>query len=594
MRKMTEKALNKSFAKKIFLSLFALCFIASALFCESDDKVSSEESSWILAARKFNVDAGRSKSADAAVSVIPKLILEHISIGLARNVNRDEKISRKTESLLTERLSLFLELSKEMKTRDSLVLKNSTSLEFEMALSDQQKKIKAVQDKIDENLRKQELVFHPEKGKRRQAKEIRKELEPQNEMISLYKDDPEVLFEASSEAEKAGLYSRLYSKAIDAEKINALISGSLVFYGEYVSVSVDLILYPGAKKTASAMEIGSLSQISRIAENLAFALLPKIANGLPVELNFKINPPDALDNTVLTIDNIVYDPIPEKAIVSSGFHSIAFEAKDYARETFVYNFSGSSRFFIEVNFKEKSEGSVKLVLSRFVPGNLFFDGKFAGPASKTDYVDVPLKVNGNTVFGYFEGALENKKNPKESTTEMMFMQIPANLMVDGNELQTRIKVFDVGKNIDKRRKLMYVSYSALILSLPFLFYSYGRFVSYQRGWNAEYGNVSPDTYNSYRKMSLWATGITAGCAVWFVAELVAYLIAVDKTLPPKAKKVTNRTLRKMKVSRHLEAVQVMMEEEAKALSPLMPARSDEGEKADTEEKVGPKTKEESE
>ncbi|MCR5046224.1 MAG: hypothetical protein K6A42_06575, partial [Treponema sp.] len=518
----------------------------------------------------------------------------HISIGLARDVNRDEKISRKTDALLTERLSLFLELSKEIQARDALVLKNSTNLEFEMSISEQQKKIKAIQDKIDENLEKQELIFHPEKGKRRQAKEIKKELEPQNEMISLYQNDSEPLFEASEEVEKTGVYSRQYSKAVSSANINALISGSLVFYGDYVSVSADLIVYPGAKKTASAMEIGSLSQISRIAENLAFSLLPKIANGLPVELNFKINPPDALENTVLTIDNIVYDPIPEKAIVSSGFHSIAFEADNYARETFIYNFSGSSRFFIEVNFKEKSEGAVKLVLSRFVPGNLFFDGKFVGPSSKTDYVDVPLKVNGNTVFGYFEGTLLNKKHPEKSTTEMMFMQIPARLMVDGNELQTKIKVFDVGKNIDKRRKMMYISYSALILSLPFLFYSYGRFVSYQRAWNADYGNVSPDTYNTYRKMSLWATGITAGCAVWFVAELVAYLIAVDKTLPPKAQKVRNRTLRKMENARHLEAVQTMMEEEAKAISPLMPPRPDESEKTGSEEELGPKTKEESE
>ena len=555
--------------------------MTSAIFCESEF-VEAEKTPWVLAARKFNAESARSKSAEAAASVIPKLILERISVDLNRDVLRDEKISRKTDALLTERLSLFLQLSKEIQARDSLVLNNYSTIEFEMAVHDQQKKIKEIQDKIDANLERQELVFHPEKGKKKLVKELGKELAPQKEIVTLYKNDSEALFAASSDAESEGVYSRKYAREISSAKINSLITGSMVFYGEYVSVQVDLLVYPGAKKAASAMEVGSLSQISRIAENLSFELLPKIANGLPVELNFNINPAAALKSAVLTIDNIVYDPIPDKAIVSAGLHSIALEADNYARETFVYDFSGSRRFFIDVNFKEKSEGSVKLVLSRFVPGNMFFDGKFVGPSSKTDYVDVPLKVNGDTVFGYFEGTYKDKQ-------EMMFMQIPANLMVDGNLLETKMKVFDISKNIDKRRKIMYVSYSALILSLPFLFYSYGRFVSYQRARTAGYGDVASDTYNTYRQMSLWATGISAACGVWFVAELVAYLIAVDKTLPPKARKVRRGTVRRMENSRQLEAVQTMMQGEADAISPLMPKRPEE-DKPDGGEEIGPKEK----
>lgn len=587
---MTEKGKNKFFSKKIFFSFLAFCLLAQGAFCAESSDI-GQDTAWILAARKFDVEGTSSKSAEAAASVIPKLILERISVDMSRAVVIDEKVARKTDALLTERLDLFLQLSKEIQTRDSLVLKNISTFEFEMALGDEQKKIKEIQDKIDANLEKQELLFHPEKGKRRAVKELRKELEPQNEIITLYNNDSEQLFEAGQEAEKDGIYSRKYVKAASSAKINSLISGTLVFYGDYVSVRVELVNYPGAKKEASAMEIGSLSQISRIAENLAFALLPKIANGLPVELNFDIRPGDALENTILTIDNIVYDPIPPKAIVSSGFHSISFEADGYAREAFVYNFSGRSRFFIEVNFKEKSEGSVKLVLSRFTPGDLFFDGKYAGASSKTDFVDVPLKVNGDTVFGYFEGTLKNKRHPEEEKTKMMFLQIPASLMVDGNMLETKVKVFDISKNIDKRRKIMYVSYSALLLSLPFLFYSYGRFVSYQRAWNAEYGDVSADTYNTYRKMSLWATGISVACGVWFVAELVAYLIAVDKTLPPKARKVRSGTLRKMKNARQMEAVQAMMEDEAKVLAPYMPEKPEPAEGEPAEEEIGPKPKE---
>ena len=587
MRKMTARTRNNFFAKKIVLSLFALGICAQTIFGADN---SSSEKTWILAGQKFSVEGASSKAAQSAASVLPKLILEHISVDMVRSVMPDEKAARKNDSLLTERLDLFLQLSKEIKARDALVLNDYNGVAFELALADAQKKIKEIQDKIDANLKRQEGIYHPEKSKKRIIKELKPDLLESAEKIALYKNDSEALFEAGEEAEKQGLYSRAYEKQAATAKINAVVGGKISFFGDYVCANVELVVYPGAKKIASAMEVGSLSQISVVAENLAFELLPKIANGLPVEIDFSVNPKEALANAVLTIDNIVYDPMPEKAVVSSGFHSISVEADNYARETFVYNFSGRSRFFVDVNFKEKSEGSVKLVLSKFVPGDLFFDGKYVGPSSKTDYVDVPLKVNGDTVFGYFESPLVDKRHPENTHDEIMFMQIPRNLMVDGNELQARVKVFDVSKNIDRRRKMMYLSYSALILSLPFLFYTYGRFTTYQRGVQTSYGQVSREEYEKYRVMSLAGTGITAACAVWFVCELVAYLVAVDRTLPPKAKKIRPSTLRKMDNARRLEAVQKIMEDEAAALAPYMP-KKEESDAASSEEKtLGPELK----
>lgn len=577
---MTEKGRNRiSFLIKKTLSLLLAFACAKAAF--SVEPQSLQDKSWVLAASKFSVEGATSKAAQSAASVLPKLILERISVDVDRSIMADEKAARKNDELLTERLDLFLQLSKEIKARDALVLNNYNNIAFELALNDAQKKIKAIQDKIDANLKKQEGVYHPEKSKKKVLRELRPDLMESTEKIALYKNDSEALFEASEDAQKQGVFSRTYEKEAAAAKINAVISGKITFFGGYACATVDLVVFPGGKKTASAMEVGSLSQISLIAENIAFELLPKIANGLPVELEFRVSPKEALANAVLTIDNIVYDPMPEKAVVSSGFHSVSFEADNFARETFVYNFSGRRRFFIEVNFKEKSEGSVKLVLSKFVPGDIFFDGKYIGPSSKTDYVDVPLKVNGDTVFGYFESELADKRHPENTHNEIMFMQIPRNLMTDGNRLQTKIKVFDVSKNIDRRRKMMYLSYSALILSLPYLFYTYGRFTTYQRGVQTNYGDVQRDEYNKYRTLSLVGTGITAACGVWFVCELVAYLIAVDKTLPPKAKKIKAGTQRKMEVARQLEAVQEMMQSESEAIAPYMPKKT-----------LGPKNKDE--
>ncbi len=574
MRKMMEKGRNRIslLRKKIFPLLIAFACARAALF--ADDQ-SLQEKSWILAANKFSVEGAASKAAQSAANVLPKLILEHISVDMERSIMEDEKAARKNDELLTERLDLFLQLSKEIKSRDALVLNNYNNVAFELALNDAQKKIKNIQDKIDANLKKQEGIYHPEKSKKKILRELKPDLMETTEKIALYKNDSEALFEASEEAQKQGVFSRKYEKEAASAKINAVVSGKITFFGDYACANVDLVVFPGAKKVASAMEVGSLSQISLIAENIAFELLPQIANGLPVELEFRVNPKEALANAVLTIDNIVYDPMPEKAVVSSGFHSISFESDNFARETFVYNFSGKRRFFIEVNFKEKSEGSVKLVLSKFVPGDIFFDGKYVGPSSKTDFVDVPLKVNGDTVFGYFESELADKKHPENTHNEIMFMQIPRNLMTDGNRLQTKMNVVDLSKNIDRRRKMMYLSYSALILSLPYLFYTYGRFTTYQRGVQTNFGDVQKDEYNKYRNLSLVGTGITAACGVWFVCELVAYLIAVDKTLPPKAKRIKAATQRKMENARQLEAVQSMMQAESEAITPFLPKKSEE-------------------
>lgn len=520
------------------------------------------EEQWVLAARRFDIDRDSSRSALSAASVIPRLILEYISVGSAREIGREEKMRRKDDELLSERIDLFLQLGKEMKARDALVLKNLTVLEYEKAMRDQQKKIDDVQKKIDANLKTQRQFSNPEGTGRREFRRIQRTMETESERIALYQDDSEKLFAASEDAEKAGLASRAYQKEIAAAKINALISGSIAGYGNYVSVTVDLIGYPGAKKAASVMEVGSLDDISGIAERLSFRLQPQIRNGLPVELEFHLFPQESAQSAVLTIDNIVYNKIPDRVLVSSGFHSVSVEAEGFVRETFVYDFSGKQKFLVDVSFREKSDGSVRLALSRFTNGNLFFDGKFAGSASPHGFVEVPLKVNGDTVFGYFEGELADKDADGGVSTETMFMQIPSKLMTDGNELEANVKVFDVSRNIDKRRRMLYISYSALILSLPYLFVTYGKFTSLQRAYASGHGDVSIDDYNRYRTLSLVGTGITAACGVWFVAELVAYLVAVDKTLPPKARKIRAKTRARMEEARLLE--ESRLEEERNA------------------------------
>ncbi|MDE5775495.1 MAG: hypothetical protein K2H67_01285, partial [Treponemataceae bacterium] len=147
-----EFSLDLRFPRWIFNLMILVFFCANAL-CED-----SSGEAWILAAQKFEIEEYKEHSAalESAAAVIPKLILEQISLDTKRTVLRDERLSQKLDSLLTERLSLFLDLSKEVKSRDALVLNNYTMFEYQSALKAQEKKIDDVQKKIDVNLKAQE------------------------------------------------------------------------------------------------------------------------------------------------------------------------------------------------------------------------------------------------------------------------------------------------------------------------------------------------------------------------------------------------------------------------------------------------------
>ena len=536
-----------------------LVFLCANVFCEE-----TADEAWILAAQKFEIEEHKNNPAalESAASTIPKLILEQISLDTKRTILRDEQISQKLDSLLTERLSLFLDLSKEMKSRDALILNNYTMFEYQSALKKQEKKIDEVQKKIDANLKEQEETIFPEFGKRRDVRKMQKLWEPESRQVSLYGQDPEKLFSPSDASKKEGVDSRAFAKEIAQAKISGLVCGSMVSYGNYLSVTAELNIFPGAKKVASVTEVGALSDIRQIAKNIAFALLPKIANSLPVELEFNIFPETAAENATLTIDNVVYRPVPKKVSLGSGFHSISVDAEGFARESFLYDFSSQSKFLVEVNFREESKGEIKLALSRFVPGTMFFDGKFAGESSASEFVKVPLKVNGNTVFGYFEGTVKDEDADGGERSETMFMMIPTNLMSDGAELEMNLRVFDVSKNIDKRRKMLYVSYSALLLSLPIMFYCYGRYGTILNGYLAGYGNFDYDELNLYRTLSFAGIGLVSACGAWMLTELVLYLLSVEKTFPAKAKKIKSKTLRKMELERELEEQRALEEMEA--------------------------------
>ncbi|MBR0100915.1 MAG: hypothetical protein IJP90_14560, partial [Treponema sp.] len=109
---------------------------------------------WTLGVMEFSFKQSqiRTQSSEKAAQVLPQLIVEQIANQEVRTIPETERLDRKLNELQTERLSLFLQLSKEYKTRDSLVLTKTSPRSLTKAIREQMKKIREIEIKIDENL----------------------------------------------------------------------------------------------------------------------------------------------------------------------------------------------------------------------------------------------------------------------------------------------------------------------------------------------------------------------------------------------------------------------------------------------------------
>lgn len=519
---------------------FLILFITTFFSFGTENSSNDEFSKWVLASTPFLFTQKLTKNSPEVESakVLPQLILENISTNTFRTIPQSEQLDRKLETLLKARLSLFLELSKEIKVRDSIVLKDLSSYEFEKQILEEDKKIQDIQKQINDNLSEQNKEFE----KNKMIQRGRRNFNDNTERISLYKDKHTELYSFNTDTQKESdtddlvvgeqlSYSNYYvqNQLINA-KINGLITGSITIYGEYISVTAEMFVYPGGKSTGMITEVGLLSDLSTIARNISFRLSPKIADSIPVELTFAISPEETLEDCSMMIDGISYPSIPDKVICHAGIHTISIECEGYNRETFNYSFTQSSSFKVEVNLQKSQPGVVNLNFKKPVEGLLFTNGELSGVFDFSDETkskeSIPVKVNGKTVLGHFES----------KDGEVVFFYIPEKLSEPDKSIVANVKVFNVSQNIEKRRRLMYISYSSLIMSLPFLFYSYGNYMSSLNAYNLGYTNsVNYEDVNKYRNYSFATIGLSVSCGIWFAVELVLYLNSVNKALPVKAK-----------------------------------------------------------
>ncbi len=482
--------------------------------------------SWVLSAQEFVFEQPDSHSASdmKAAGVIPQLILEQIAQDRTRNVHKDEKLDRALDSLQTERLSLFLQLSKEYKTRDALVLSKKTAREFEKAVREENEKIAEIEEKIDANLREAD---------RKTAEIYASADNDSGETVVIYKNDVTALFKPSKDAVFDGIKSWTYSREIASAKINGLITGKIVSYGEYASVTAELFVFPGARSSGAVTEIGLLSDSLSIARRLVRGLSPKIANSLPVKLMFDIGPGAARDNCRVNIDGVVYTNLSESVVLDAGIHTLTVESPGYDDAIVTYDFSGTDRYVITTDLRPSVKGSVNLRLKKLSSG-VFYARALEQSSVDENNPEAVLTINGKSVLGIW-----SKLPPKEDAIEgnelNAFFYIPSDELADGAKLVVNAKPFNRENNIDKRRRGMYTAYTALICSLPFTFYCVGNFTAVNQAYaNSDGTTISYDDVKKWQTRSYATLGVTGACGVWLVVELIRYLNAANDVLPATA------------------------------------------------------------
>ena len=538
-----------SFLKKKLYFTFIIFLLQISLFAASKGK----SQNWTLAAEKFTYTKPKTDAvSDSIAALIPSRILDNMSGSLYRTVFFDEQYERDTITLKTERNSLFLQLSGEVKKRDSLVLGNYSDKELKNKLKTADEKIQEIKDKIDENLKKQkelndklkeynssEKVIqekkHPQSEKEKYANFLKNiiyedEAEALTEQIVLYKDNSSSLYTPSEAAKTEGYVSQQFNKEVQAQKINGLIAGQITNYNEYLFVSVSLYIYPGAQYVTTVSEVGTKDEIDFISESLARQLLPSLTNALPVSVTIKVQPEEALSSLKIYLDSSEINQTEYAMILDSGVHFFQFIAKDYKTAATTYYFEGNKNYLIEVNLESAIKGEIYLEKDNSVAETTFvtkmldlFKPDFV-PANGEFYVNGLLSerlteekskivINGNNILGEF--IAENG--------EGVFFYIPENQLKDKTLFSVKGNAFNRDEYIENHRRQMYNAYSGLMVSLIPMFITKG----------LKENNNKP----------LWkiANGVTVGasvgCGLWFVYELVRYFMAADSVLPEMAKTV---------------------------------------------------------
>ncbi|MBQ1832394.1 MAG: hypothetical protein II114_01305 [Treponema sp.] len=555
MTTLTSKSLR---AVPRFLIVLSLLFLWGGVVYASD---------WVLAAAPFSFPQAGPKDSyqKQAAEFLPKMILEQIGTDDMRLPPRSEMLDRKLDSLRTDRQSLFLQLSAAIKTRDSLFLQESNEKKLQKKLKDQEKKIKEIQDKIDRNLKDAELAeaqIESESEAKPQEKssflqsfaslfapkETKLVPDSVNEQVKIYNNDSSSLLSPDAEIWKTGMQSRDFISFMSKQNVNGYLTGSITFYGNYFSATVELWIYPGGKQAGSVIEVGSIDNLVGVARNITQYLRTVIVNSSPVKLYFDITPEDAAKNARIMVDGLVPNLSGNTLSVTAGLHTISVESKGYETLVTTYSFKNSPDFFVHIPMSPESKGQFSLYLKNPAEGDMFSYGKNVGDGIH----GASITINGTPVVGMIQRSVPGVEGVDEEGNIITepgkplgaFYYVPVKLQEDGASLVVNADLLDTEALIDARRKWAYRGYTALVITLPLTFIAAGNYNTAVSSYRAGY--VDRATVEGWGYARIGTIVLTSAAAGFFIYELVRYLHAASSVLPKTAVKASEKDMEKIR------------------------------------------------
>ena len=526
-----------------------LCIFSVLLIVNGFTFLYAADNQWTVAAIPFQVDV-RSGSKNSIYkefeTLFPKRILDNLAFGNQRFIDKSETDQRKLYDLKKKQTANFLELSGLVKSRDSLFLYDYSERELKRKINEAEKKIEACKKKIAENqvLIDQLVLSKADASSTYNVHKIQSETEKfQNlfknlfstnveseyyEQVQVYGsiDNPFIELTEQQQADflENGLNSIFLKKISDEKKIRCILTGKVTVIDEYISVTAVLTLMPGNRELCRESEIGATAQSETICDLLSDSMLQYVFGTLPVSINVKVMNEETVDGLKFTFDDQVVSNFSIPQIFESGIHTVSFSAPGYKTLVTSYHFEGNQNYEIGVHLVKKDNGFINFRMKYFQEGTLFANGM---PLVSSDqYKNTSrIEIDGKEILGIFvsEDGLSD------------FYYIDSKKISDGNFYQSNIKAMDTASYIDLRRKIMYGSYSAFMISMMGWCVTYGSlyntFAAYQQNPTIELYEKAVKWQNASKVMTgfAWGTGLLWGYT------LIRYLIAADKVLPSTTK-----------------------------------------------------------
>ncbi|WP_428768884.1 hypothetical protein V1L52_08880 [Treponema sp. HNW] len=475
---------------------------------------------WTVAARAFNFEEENAvfspyaSSAEGAEgekigSLLPRLILERASDAGIRNVLPEELYRRRKRELLKERRSLYESLEKAVYERDKLIASDAAERKLYENIAAKEKDIQNLRGRLEANQKETSVLNVTD-------------FKTSRETITVWKKDAAQLYPDVSDKKTA-------SQAVqngEPEDINALITGRVMRSGSYIKADVFLILYPGGIEALKISETDTIENLDALAAALASRLEFALQNTKKVRLFFDIHPREASEKMSVRLDgrllNLTKEGTSFWADIRGGIHDLYVEAEGYKGASFVYDFSGSDDFYVSVSPERQNHIPLNIKSDAPLGHSLFFNGLPVFPDSDKSGADSRVfTVNGFPVLAelqFGDGLRRAFLLTKPVNTGMPAFNLPVK---QGRE----------SSGIETKRKIMYNSYAAFIVSLPVSFVLFGKHIDEYNSWAR--GNNIRNDLEKWQTAYYTAAGISAGLGINFLVQLGLYLHAANSVLPEK-------------------------------------------------------------